>query len=70
MDKLKAFFTNKWTKIIAAVLLVISAVVLTVGGVSRETLNAIISGAIALVAAIAGIVTIISGLIDGGSNGN
>ncbi|MCQ2587926.1 MAG: hypothetical protein MJ174_07410 [Treponema sp.] len=57
MDKIKAFFSNKITKIVAWVVLCICAVILIIGGATAES----ISGGVALVA---GIVSAVSALIS------
>lgn len=56
MKKIKAFFANKWTKIVSWIVLALSAVALIICGANIETLN----GGIALVA---GTVTAVSALI-------
>ena len=56
MEKIKAFFTNKWTKLVSWIVLALSAIALILGGAKVETLN----GGIALVA---GIVTAVSALV-------
>ena len=47
MDKIKAFFQNKWTQLVAWILLVLSAIVLIIGGATAETISsgvALVSG--------------------------
>jgi hypothetical protein len=56
MDKIKAFFSNKVTKIVAWVVLALSVVVLILGGATQE----VITGGVVLVV---GIVAAVSALI-------
>lgn len=56
MDKIKAFFTNKITKIVSWVVLAVVSTVLIIGGATVENIN---SG----VTLIAGIVSAVSALI-------
>lgn len=47
MDKIKAFFQNKWTQLVAWILLVLSTIVLIIGGITAETISsgvALVSG--------------------------
>lgn len=56
MDKIKAFFSNKVTKIVAWVVLALAVVVLILGGATQE----VITGGVVLVV---GIVAAVSALI-------
>lgn len=56
MDKIKAFFQNKWTQLVAWILSTLSTIVLILGGATAETIS---SG----VALTAGIVLAVSELI-------
>lgn len=56
MDKIKAFFSNKWVKLISWVVLGISAAFLIIGGATAESIS---SG----VALVGGIITAVSLLI-------
>lgn len=56
MDKIKAFFSNKVTKIVAWVVLALAVVVLILGGATQE----VITGGVVLVV---GIVVAVSALI-------
>jgi len=56
MDKIKAFFAKKETKIVCITLFCISCAGLIIGGLSTESING-------LVVAVAGIATAVSALI-------
>lgn len=56
MDKIKAFFSNKVTKIVAWVVLALAVIVLILGGATQE----VITGGVVLVV---GIVVAVSALI-------
>lgn len=63
LDKIKAFFSNKVTKIVAWVLLCVCAVVLIIGGASAEAISSGIALTAGIVTAVAGLVAFISGMI-------
>lgn len=60
MDKIKAFFENKVTKIISWIVLAIAVVFLVLGGVTQETISSGIALVIGVVGAVAALIAFIS----------
>lgn len=60
MDKIKAFFQNKITKIVAWVVLALASVVLIIGGATAETLSAGVALVAGIVSAVAALIAFIS----------
>lgn len=63
MDKIKAFFENKVTKIVSWVVLALAVVSLIIGGVTAETINSGVALVAGIVAAIAAFIAFICGQV-------
>lgn len=62
MDKLRAFFQNKVVMIVESVMLLASAIGLSIGGVNAEGITGIASLGLAALSAVDAIVTFIAAL--------
>lgn len=58
------FFKNKIVKLVAWVLLILSAVVLTIGGVKQAEFTSVITAVIGIVTAVSALVILIGNLIN------
>ena len=63
MDKIKAFFQSKVTKIVSWVVLIVAAVFLIIGGATTETISGGIALAAGVVSAVAALIAFISGKV-------
>ena len=63
MDKIKAFFSNKVTKIVAWVVLALAVVVLILGGATQEVITGGVVLVVGIVAAVSGFITFIANAI-------
>ena len=63
MDKIKAFFSNKVTKIVAWVVLALAVVVLILGGATQEVITGGVVLVVGIVTAVAGFITFIANAI-------
>ena len=63
MNKIKAFFSNKVTKIVAWVVLALAVVVLILGGATQEVITGGVVLVVGIVAAVAGFITFIANAI-------
>lgn len=59
-DKIKAFFNNKATKIVAWVILTLAIAVLILGGATKEAVSGSVVMVAAIIAAVAGLVAYIT----------
>lgn len=60
MDKIKAFFESKITKVISWIVLAIAVVFLVLGGVTQETISSGIALVIGVVGAVAALIAFIT----------
>jgi uncharacterized membrane protein len=58
------FFKNKWVKLVAWILLAVSAIVLIIGGVTQESLSGAIVLIVGVVSAISALVAFIIGQLN------
>ncbi len=65
MDKIKAFFNNKVTKIVAWSVLALDVVVLILGGAKTEVISSGVALVAGVVAAVAALVAFIASKIKG-----
>ncbi len=65
MDKIKAFFNNKVTKIVAWSVLALDVVVLILGGATTEVISSGVALVAGIVAAVAALVAFIASKIKG-----
>ena len=65
MDKIKAFFNNKVTKIVEFVLLALSAAGLTFGGVTSADISSVVTLTEGVIVAVATLAAFISNLVKG-----
>lgn len=63
MDKIKAFFTNTVTKVVAWLVLALDIVVLFLGGATEKDFNSFTLLVLAVVGAISALIAFISGKI-------
>lgn len=63
MDKIKAFFSNKVTKIVAWVVLALAVVVLILGGATQEVITGGVVLVVGIVAAVSAFIAFVVGAI-------
>ena len=66
MEKIKAFFMNKYTRIVCSVMLVLGLVGLLIGGITQEEINGVVVAVVAAVSAVALVIKLVCDIVNSG----